>query len=234
MSVFRFKQFSVTQSRSPFKVGTDSVLLGSWICREAVSTILDAGTGTGLLALMMAQRFPAADIHAIDIQPGAIEDAADNFRNSPWQEQLHLHAGDMMNFTFPGQFDLVVSNPPYFAGDLNSSETGKNRARHQQTFSYSDFFCRCATLIHHEGRVACIFPSRYLEDIQKELPAAGLHISRHTRIRSYSHTSFIREMVECTRMPVETPDITSMEIYRSERIYSEAYRELTRDFYLAF
>lgn len=234
MSVFRFKQFSVNQSRSPFKVGTDSVLLGSWIRPEVVSTILDAGTGTGLLALMMAQRFSAANIHAIDIHPDAVKDAEENFRNSPWKEQLYLHMGNLIDFSFPGQFDLVLSNPPYFSGDLNSTETGKNMARHQQTFSYFDFFSRCATLIHPQGRIGCIFPSRYLDEIQKILSVTGLHVSRHTRIRSYSHTTFIREMVECTRQPVAEPEITTMEIYSSEKMYSEIYRQLTRDFYLAF
>ena len=118
--MFRFKQFTVCDERSAMKIGTDGVLLGAWTDIEGDSRILDVGTGTGLIALMLAQRNASAEIVGVDISHEAIEEARDNFLNSPWAKRLSVTEGDVCSFESNEKFDHIVSNPPYFVDSLHS------------------------------------------------------------------------------------------------------------------
>ena len=131
---FAFKQFEVRQGRSAMKVGTDGVLLGAWFdAGVQAMRILDIGTGTGLIALMAAQRNPLARIDAVEIDPDSSADAADNFCRSAWRERLELHACSFAEFcgrTASGIYERIVSNPPYFVDSVRAVDEGRNRARH--------------------------------------------------------------------------------------------------------
>lgn len=136
-AVFRFKQFAVRQKRSPMKVGTDGVLLGAWAeIRTADRRILDIGTGTGLIALMMAQRAPEARITGIDIID--VSEARENAEASPWNDRLTFERTSVQKFESPEPFDLILSNPPFFVDSLTCPDNGRTTARHTVTLPYED------------------------------------------------------------------------------------------------
>jgi len=135
MEPFRFKQFSIKNDASAMKVGTDGVLLGAW-ARTVSGRVLDVGTGTGLIALMIAQREPSAFITAIDIDAPSVEEASYNFFASPWSERLSSSLCDFR--TMEGCFDQIISNPPFFIDSLKSSDSRRSDARHTDTLSQDD------------------------------------------------------------------------------------------------
>ena len=143
---FNFKQFSVKQDKCAMKIGTDGVLLGAWTDVGSASTILDIGTGTGLLALMLAQRSPAY-IFAIECEYGAIQQAGENFTKSKWKDRLTLFSLSLQEHLLSGkQYDLVVSNPPFFENSLKSPMESRNFARHTVSLTSEDLFKRVITI----------------------------------------------------------------------------------------
>ncbi|MDR0893711.1 MAG: methyltransferase [Prevotellaceae bacterium] len=171
---FAFKQFTVWHDRCAMKVGTDGVLLGAWAGsggsdvlsdaqahsnRQAVY-ILDVGTGSGLIALMLAQRFPSAHITAIEIDPAAAQQATDNMERSPWADRIAVKCMDFRSFaTDSAPFDLIVSNPPYFVDALHSPDRQRNLARHAQELNYEQLLSVSATQLSPDGNICLIVPA---------------------------------------------------------------------------
>ncbi len=191
---FRFRQFAVAHDRCAMRVNTDAVLLGAWcpLPDEAPKPrILDIGTGSGVIALMLAQRCPTARITAIDIdEPSALQ-AADNFRRSPWAERLsaeHISIQELASRNprspkKPRQprFDLILSNPPYFRNALRNPDPRRSDARHTDSLSFDDL-CRCsATLLSDDGTLALILPADAEADILATAARYGLHPTHLTR-----------------------------------------------------
>ncbi len=187
---FRFRQFVVAHDRCAMRVNTDAVLLGAWcpLPDEAPEPrILDIGTGSGVIALMLAQRCPAARITAIDIdEPSALQ-AADNFRCSPWPDRLTAQHISLQDFTPPlkggrgDSFNLILSNPPYFRNALRNPDPRRSDARHTDTLSFDDL-CRCsATLLSDDGTLALILPADAEADILATAARYGLHPTHLTR-----------------------------------------------------
>lgn len=168
---FRFKQFTVYHDRCAMKVGTDGCLLGAWTPLPPTTTsplhVLDVGTGSGLIALMLAQRLPNAVIDAIDIDSGAIEQATYNFAQSPWPNRLRAHLCSLQEWhslltpspQWNGQYDLIVSNPPYFVNSLPNPNQQRNMARHTDTLSYAELFSCCTQLLSPTGIFSIILPA---------------------------------------------------------------------------
>ena len=154
MSFFRFKQFTVYQDKTPMKVNTDSVMLGSWCNHNFPSEILDIGTGTGILALMAAQRFPNAKITAIEILPEAADEAKHNFTLSHWSDRIELINDDFRKFaTFTKQkFDLIITNPPYFENQLLPNDEYLQIAKHTQNLSYDELFYFSKSILNKKGK----------------------------------------------------------------------------------
>ena len=156
-SVFIFKEFAVKQDACAMKVGTDGVLLGAWA--RGGSRVLDIGTGTGLIALMMAQRFPEAEIEAIDIAEAACLQAKENVANSVFARRVRVVRAALQQYVGPKSFDCIVSNPPFFVDSLHNPDALRSMARHTSTLSYRELFAGVGRLLVPEGRFSAIIPA---------------------------------------------------------------------------
>lgn len=158
--LFRFQRFSMTHARSPMKIGTDGVLLGAWCDGSQARWALDVGTGCGLIALMLAQRYPLLQVEGIDIAPGAVDDARENFAGSPFAERLSVRQGDVLTADFSRRYDLIVSNPPFFTEDTLPPEASRAAARHAVHLPAEAFARKITQILAPSGRVALIYPYR--------------------------------------------------------------------------
>ena len=222
------------------KIGTDGILLGAWAQAEQPQRILDIGTGTGLIALMMAQRFPNAVIDAVEIEPNAAEQAARNFSLSPWPERLNLHHQSIQSFAssdLPDKaYSLIVSNPPWFTDSLKSNERSRNLARHTDSLSHHELLNSVRRLLHSSGRFSAVLP--FVDSASFVHSADEVHLvcRRQCHVRSKPGLSPHRVLLEFEAGPTESPVISQELIIENERHhdYTETFRELTRDFYLRF
>lgn len=156
---FTFKQFHVQQNGAAMKVTTDACVFGSWIDGPVTGRVLDAGTGTGLLALMLAQRFPQLEITGVELEDDAYRDAAINFNNAPFTSRLHAIHGDVLTFYDERPYDAIVCNPPFFLNALPSESKPRNMARHtSDTFSVDGFLDVVARLLRNNGELFLILP----------------------------------------------------------------------------
>ncbi len=248
---FQFKQFFVAHDRCAMKVGTDGVLLGAWAEPNHVPlghlpcTILDVGTGSGLIALMLAQRCSHAQIDAIDIDEAAVEQAADNFRSSPWSEHLHAFHARLQDWqivhrtssprTLP--YSLIVSNPPYFRNSLKNPNKARELARHTDTLSYTELLHHSARLLHEEGRLCLILPAEAEEEVCALAAQEGFVLTRVTRAYSKVSKPARRVLLQFEKSQLSTINsqlstINSLVLEDDTGGRSAAYREITKDFYL--
>jgi tRNA1Val (adenine37-N6)-methyltransferase len=228
---FRFKQFEIVQSRSAMRVGTDAVLLAAWVRFDSCTHVLDVGTGTGVIALICAQRCPTALIEAIEIDQGSAEDARDNFERSPWSNRLKIHLGDFLKIATSEKFDLIISNPPYFTHSLRAADPIRNAARHDDFLPSDAFMKHSRGLLKPNGRVALIFPKSELERWVIDGAVVGLNPVRITHVFTLAHKDAARVMVEfCFNSP-EEPEMDSILIQKSPGEPSDAYKLMTTEFY---
>ncbi|MDH4403085.1 MAG: methyltransferase [Flavobacterium sp.] len=235
MSIFQFKHFSVNQDQTAMKIGTDGVLLGAWTPIENnPKAILDIGTGTGIIALMLAQRSNAEQIDAFEIDESAYEQAVENFENSPWSDQLFcFHAGlDEFLEEPEDEYDLIVSNPPFFSEDFRSENEQRDLARFQGAMPFEDLVEAADLLLSENGIFSVIIPF-HEEDRFIELCAeVELFPIKITRVKGAQNTKIIRSLLAFKRfeLAVLTADELVIEISRHE--YTPEYISLTKDFYL--
>lgn len=247
---FRFKQFTVANERSAMKVGTDGVLLGAWVrLRGKEQHILDVGTGTGVIALMLAQRTSqsdetqaqAATIIGIDIDRPSAEEAAANFKASPWAGRMAAFAGDFRGLgtdpshplkylAFP--YDLIVSNPPYFVDALKAPDPRRNDARHADSLTYADLVANAVRNLAPDGRLALILPADAAARFAAEASACGLHLRRRTDVFTLAGTSPTRTLLEFSRTSAPLEETTLA--IQDAAGFTDEYRTLTREFYLKF
>lgn len=226
---FTFKRFAVTDRRCGMKVGTDGVLLGSWAtlpessCRPA---ILDVGTGCGLIALMMAQRFPDASITAVEIDSQAVEDAAANIRQSPWADRVKLINTDFRNIE--DTFDLIVSNPPFFTNGESAPEAARAAARHAADLSPLSFIQWGTARLNPSGRLALIAPVELSADIEMQTALSRLHVCRRADVNTSRRRGVTRSLWELSSSPAP------LCIHTCLTVNSPEYAELTKDFYLHY
>ena len=231
---FQFKQFFVSHDLSSMKVGTDGVLLGSWtpISNQPLR-ILDVGTGSGLIALMLAQRCPDALIDAIDIDEASCRQAQDNFDTSPWAERLHAAHSSLQQWQ-GREYDLIVSNPPFFVDSLKAPDAARCAARHNDTLPFTTLIAESAKLLKHEGTLAVIVPCEAEETLQTLAAAAGLQCTHRCHVHPKPGRAAKRVMIAWTN--ILSTDFTE----RAENITLEddhggrspEYQQLTKDFYL--
>ena len=244
MGVFKFKRFEVVNERSAMKVNTDGVLLGALMTILPTDrTLLDIGTGTGTIALMAAQRLSQCGIchadrsaenrvDAIDIDEASAEEAAANFRNSPWSEVLHAYHTSLDEFASDRKYDLVFSNPPYFEDSLNAPEERRNNARHTSTgLSYREILEFASERLTDDGRVAFVLPAETEQSLCRYARMNGLHLFRIVRVRTVPRKEPSRIIAEFSRTRIDTPEDTVLTI-QNEGKYTEEYLSLMRDFYL--
>ena len=219
------------------KVGTDGVLLGAWTNTYNTRRILDIGTGTGLIALMLAQRSDAI-ITAVDAEENACEQATINFNSSPWKDRLTIVHSKIQDLNDVEKFDLVVSNPPYFSGYYSSDDLSRDIARSaDMLLSYEDLIASAKRLLKEEGRLSLILPADQQERIIAIANQFGLTLSRLTFVKTKSTKEAKRMLIEFVNDLSDTEVIEDELIIQSAdngRVYTQEYIELTKDFYLAF
>ena len=230
--MFRFKQFAVRQDRCPMKVGTDGVLLGAWAeVRPGDRRMLDVGTGTGLIALMLAQR-SAAWITAVDIDVECATQAAENFAASPWADRLDAVSVAVQRYDPVEKFDLIVSNPPYYVDSLLSPDEGRNTARHAAGLPFGELAAAVVRLLSPGGRSALVLPPVEMQRF-RSAALGRLYPVRWTEVCSTPRRGVRRILAEFCTTPVPAPEPARLIIeLGGPDSYTEDYRRLTGDFYL--
>ena len=232
MSGFRFKQFAVEQDDVAMKVGTDGVLLGAWASCDGAERILDIGTGTGVIALMLAQRNTEAKIHAVEIDSTATQRARSNFDMSPWAERLDVECCAVQAFNRAEKFDLIISNPPYFVDSLLPPDAKRSTARHTHDLTFEELDKAVCRLLADDGRFALILPTA---EFEKYLSITHLHLVRRCDVHPTTGAAVKRVMAEFAKSKIATPANENITIEQQRRgDYTEEYRTLTKDFYLKF
>lgn len=217
------------------KVGTDGVLLGSWTSIENNPfSILDIGTGTGIIALMLAQRSHAEQIDALEIDEDAYEQATDNFENSPWNDRLFcFHAGlDEFVEEPEDEYDLIVSNPPFYSEDYKSSNDQRDLARFQDAMPFEDLIEAAALLLSENGIFSAIIPFKEEEKFLTLANEYELYPLKITRVKGTPTTEIKRSLLAFSRnLTIDFP-IDELVIETARHIYTPEYIALTKDFYL--
>ena len=217
------------------KVGTDGVLLGAWVNTGDASTILDVGTGTGLIALMLAQR-SQAKITGIEIDESACIEATANVLNSPWPDQISIINTSFQEYTIHNkqQFDLIVSNPPFFTNSKLSTSSSLALAKHNYMLPLAELTRNSEKMLTAEGRLAVILSPESDGNFIKTAQKAGLELLRLTEIRPKTTKKIHRLLMEFSKKTL-FPEKSILTIHRNDgRDYTEEYKNLTKEFYLNF
>lgn len=231
---FRFKQFYIEDSQCAMKVGTDGVLIGCWAemedvrCQMSDVRILDAGTGSGLIARMMMQRYPEAEVEGIDIDEAAVEQAKEN--------GVRAFEARIQEWNPGYEYDLIVSNPPYFRNSLKNPDKGRELARHTDSLSYEDLAMHSARLLKEHGHLAIILPAEAEEEMREIAARYSLYCTRATRVYSKESKPARRVMMEFEKSTCRDIDILTSEdtlVLEDEKgNRSLQYQEIAKDFYL--
>ncbi len=228
MKPFRFQQFSIQQSKDVFRVGTDGVLLGAMCNVKNAKKILEIGTGTGLISLMLAQRNVSAKISAIDINENAVKLASENFRNSIFNENLKVELKDFKNFETNENFDLVVCNPPFFEENASAKDV---LARQQVELNFRNLVEKSTEIITKKGILSIILPSEAATDVKSLAEEFNLYLVREINIYGIEGGNLKRNILEFSlaQKPLEISDFV---IEKKPREYSDQYLNLTKNFHV--
>jgi tRNA1Val (adenine37-N6)-methyltransferase len=234
-SWFQFQQFRVQQDRCAMKISTDAVLLGSLVQSDAPKRILDIGTGTGVIALMLAQRFPEAGITALELDPEAASQASENCELSPFSERLTVLQGRLQDFPGKQQFDLLVSNPPFFPDHLPASDPKRNQALHTNSLSFAELLYKASQLLVPSGAFWVILPPRQMQDFIQKATAHGLFPRIQVGIRDAATKPIHREVVSFTfSESLSTTRPEEILLKNEDGSYSSRYQQLISGFLLGF
>lgn len=232
---FKFKKFTIFQDKAAMKVGTDGVLLGAWTDCKDCSRILDVGAGTGLIALMLAQR-SKAQITAIEIEENAAVDARQNIINSPWKNRVKLEHVSFQEFarTNNRTFDLIVSNPPFFANAFKSGNKNRTLARHNDSLPFSALAYCSAQLLNASGKLAVILPFEASIEFEELAVTNNLFLVRKTEIQPNSKKEANRVLLEFSKKEAALKK-DRLTIYgETGSVYTESFIALIKDFYLHY
>lgn len=246
---FRFKQFEVSHARSAHKVGVDGVLLGMWVSLPPTSGrhtlhILDAGCGSGVISLMLAQRMAAVADHinwtivGAEIDVPSAEEAEENFSRSPWHPNLKVLTADFQTIADEDKWDLIVSNPPYFDSGVTEPDTPRMLARHQGDLSPEVLIRQSAVSLHDRGMLAMIIPADQVKALEEVAASCHLALTRITEVKGHKNAPVKRALLEFTKsidgdiFTSPPTDTLILEIKPGEP--TEEYRKLGSPFYLYF
>ena len=233
--MFQFKQFSVEQDRCAMKIGTDGVLLGAWTpIPDNIFSVLDVGAGTGIIALMLAQRSTAEQIDALEIDEEAYEQAVENFENSPWRDRLFcFHAGlDEFVEEPEDEYDLIISNPPFYTEDYKTENEQRDLARFADAMPFEDLVEAADLLLSENGIFSAIIPYKEEEKFIALAKDFDLFPIKITRVKGTPTSEIKRSLLAFSRNISENFPVDELVIETSRHIYTEEYIALTKDFYL--
>jgi len=228
---FRFKQFTIHQANTSMKVGTDGVLLGAWADVLNKKNVLDVGTGTGLIALMVAQRNPNAFISAVEIERDAYIQAKENILQSIFKHQIELLHTSFQDYKSTNKYDLVVCNPPFFRPTYLSGNESRDIARQRINFEMNNFFEITFNATEEDGEVAIVYPFEQLEYITKIAAAKKFFIKRQCLVKGNQNKPFKRVLLQFSKQKknVESSELC---IENERHQYTNEFVELVKDFYL--
>jgi tRNA1Val (adenine37-N6)-methyltransferase len=231
---FVFKQFELEQGKAAFKLGTDSVLLGSWLPERTYKRILDLGAGTGILGLMMAQRFSEAHVWGIEIDQLSSKDCANNFSQSPWRDRLNMVNEDIVNWSNANpreKFDLLITNPPYFRNSLLNPDHRKSIARHSGDLTLDVLADLAKRHLLADGCFGIILPSLEFDEMKFQLEERGMYSNHICLISSFENTDVIRKMgvFSYNDQPMNEE---RHYLYHPDKSRSAWYALLSEDFYI--
>ena len=228
MKPFRFQKFEILQYKNVFRVGTDGVLLGALCQVENAQKILEVGTGTGLISLMLAQRNANAEITALDLNEDAVKLAHENFKNAPFSERLNVFHQDFKTFESQKEYDFVVCNPPFFEENNSVKDI---LARQQVELTFRNLIEKASKILSSEGIFSVIIPSESAQEFENLAQDFDLHLVRKINIFGIENGVLKRNVLEFSKKKsaLETLDFT---IEKSPRKYSDQYLELTKEFHV--
>lgn len=232
--MFRFKQFDVCDEGATMKVGTDAVLLAALADSEGAASILDIGTGCGVVALIMAQRNPSALIHAVEPDKRSAQCAMGNFEASPWSNRLSVFETTVQQFASSAnrKYDCIVSNPPYFRHSLKSPSEKRNMARHSDTLPFDELAAAVEALLSPEGTFTAILPCPEADEFIATARGQNLFCQKEILVFSKPQGKPLRKVFVLGRNATAMPAVSQLAIYDNNGQYSEQYRSLTADLYL--
>ena len=233
---FVFKKFSIHQQKCAHKVGTDAVLIGSWAEVSEANSILDIGTGTGIIALMMAQKSKAL-IDAIDIELGSYEQAIENAQNSIWGGRIQVYHTSLQDLakTSSKKYDTIITNPPYFVDSSKAPDEERNHARHNDTLPFPELLAGILSLLKETGRLYIILPTKEAVDFKVLAEKNNLHLVKLLRVKTKSTNDLEKRHIMLFKFNKEVLSEQILSIENEGRHnYTEEYKQLTGDFYLHF
>ena len=236
-TLFKFKEFSIHQDKTAMKIGTDAVLLGAWVFLEnEIDSILDVGSGTGIIALMLAQRSFALTIDAVEIDNDAYEQTVTNFENSNWGDRLYCYNSSFQNFADEiaeedETYDLIISNPPFYTDEFKSENDARNKARFTSSLSFNELLKGVSKILSKKGKFAVIIPFKEEQGFVELAKENNLFLNRVCHVKGNPSSAFKRSLLEFSfeDKKLKKENLT-IEIKRHQ--YTDEYINLTKDFYL--
>ncbi len=233
---FAFKQFIVKQDKCAMKVGTDAVLLGAWVLPNGSKHILDIGAGTGVIALMLAQK-TEAHIDAIDIDEEAVSQAKQNVLDSKFANQITVTQTSLQQYSKDStqKYNLIVTNPPYFEQSLKSTDEQRSHARHADVLPFEELLDGVLKLLDEKGKFCLILPTLEAEKFRALAEKRGLHLSKLLRVKSrIDKDTDKRHLMQFEVKPTEFSEKTIAIELEERHQYTEDYKDLTKDYYINF
>ena len=238
-SYFQFKQFTIHQDRCAMKVTTDACLFGAWVAREVeseklkVESVLDIGTGTGLLTLMVIQKNPEMKISAIEIDKHAAEQAKINVESSSWKEQINIVQDNVKEFSFEKEFDLIISNPPFYENEIRSATDSKNVAHHSQSLTLKELLAIIKENLSLSGSFFLLLPYKRKDEIKKLFNDDQVHISKMILVRQSVKHDYFRILIKGNLNAEEKEiEFDELSIWDDKQQYTNEFVRLLKDYYL--
>lgn len=234
-SYFSFKQFDIAQDRCAMKVGTDGVLLGAWVeVEKYMKKALDIGSGTAVMSLMLAQRFPFLEIAGIEIDANAVSQSRENIKQSPWDDSINIVHGKIQDFVGE-KYDVIISNPPFFSTNTEALGEQRTIARHEKTLSFVELFQHAARLLSDTGVFSLIFPTDRQEEVNRIAQENLLYCHRKTIVYPNPNKKSKRVLQAFSFVPCYNCQEHSLTIETDQRHeYTKPYKALLKGFYLKF
>lgn len=233
-SVFRFKEFEVNQKGCAMKINTDGVLLGATIQSANPTRILDIGTGTGVIAMMLAQRFPQACVDAVEIDAAAYHTSRENFKNSIFQDRIQGFFGSFEDLEGVEKYDLIVSNPPFYTNSLHNPDERKKLARHTDFDFFTKILAFASKNLTDNGQLELILPTELAIEVVNQGEKMELRLVKSIVVKSFNDSDIIRHIITLSKQQAVHLSTEEFVIYQEKGIYSAAYRSLLKPFFLAF
>lgn len=232
---FHFKQFTIHQDKCAMKVSTDACIQGAWTpIADDVVDVLDIGTGTGLLSLMLAQRSHNIQIDAIELDADAVTQARKNINASPWADRINVIQGDVTTCPFTKQYDMVICNPPFFNNSLLGDDVQRNSVRHTISLTYKALLSVLGNVLKPTGYAVILLPAAEHGVWQQLLTKNAWGITKLLEVHPKESSGYNRIISLCSKQPIAETEIEKLQIYKQGGGYTDAFTQLLQPFYLKF